>query len=65
MNQQLLKMVKIECDAVCVFIYNGENKELDRLLNEYYKYEKVLMKNSLAIKDYISLSTRKPPMVIN
>ena len=37
MNQQLLKMVKIECDAVCVFIYNGENKELDRLLIEYYK----------------------------
>ncbi len=65
MNQQLLKMVKIECDAVCVFIYNGENKELDRLLNEYYKYEKVLMKNTGAIKDYISLSTRKPPMVNN
>ena len=48
-----------------VSIYNGENKELDRLLNEYYEYEKVLMKNSLAIKDYISLSTRKPPMVNN
>ncbi len=52
MNQRLLKLVKIEIDAECIFIYNGKNQKLDRLPSVYCKCEKVLMKNAT----YISLS---------
>ena len=45
MNPRSLKIVKIEIDAVCIFIYYGENKKLDRFsmysVNvEYDKYHK-------------------------
>ena len=57
MNPRSLKVVKIEIDAVCIFIYNGENKKLDRLLNVYCKCENVVMKNVGATKDHISTMT--------
>ena len=33
MNGRLLEIVKMLLDTVYIFIYNGENKKLDRLLN--------------------------------
>ena len=61
MNGRLLEIVKILLDAVYIFIYNGENKKLDRLLNVYCKCENVLMKNIRAIKDHISTITIEAP----
>ncbi len=61
MNRRSLEIVKIELDAVCIFIYNGENKKLDRLLNVYCKCENVLMKNVRATKDHISTMTIEAP----
>ena len=61
MNGQSLEIVKIERDAVCIFICNGENKKLDRLLNMYCKCENVMMKNVRASKDHISTMTIEDP----
>ena len=61
MNGRSLEIVKIERDAVCIFIYNAENKKLDRLLNMYCKCENFMMKNVRATKDHISTMTIEDP----
>ena len=61
MNRRSLEIVEIELDAVCIFIDNGENKKLDRLLNVYCKCENVVMKNVGATKDHISTMTSEAP----
>ena len=61
MNGRLLEFVKMLLYAVCIVIYNGENKKLDPLLNVYCKCENVLMKNVRATKDHISTMTIEDP----
>jgi hypothetical protein len=65
MNGRSLEIVKIERDAVCIFIYYAENKKLDRLLNMYCKCENFMMKNVRASKDHISTMTTEAPTVNN